>query len=62
MSGTHILQYYKITNKGHAPVKTLPTDAGYDLRSANCTIIIYSTDIAVKLPPGTFGRIAPGPA
>jgi len=65
MSDMLILRYYRITNRGHPPVKTCPSDVGYDLKSADSIIIparqvaAVNTDIAIRLPPGTYGRIAP---
>ena len=55
----------KLSDDATTPVRSSPYSAGLDLFSAECKIIPpcdrarIRTDIAVKLPPGTYGRIAP---
>jgi dUTP pyrophosphatase len=47
------------------PVRSTPGAAGYDLFSTDNYVVlpgrrvVVSTGIAVQLPPGTYGRIAP---
>src|SRR5271170_4985810 len=57
---------YEITSEfGEAPVKGSPGSVGYDLKSAvNITIPAHdrklvSTDLRLKFPKNTYGRIAP---
>ena len=60
-----ILKFKKLSQNAIIPVRGSPCFAGLDLFSAESKIIgAYDrarirTDIAVKLPPGTYGRIAP---
>ena len=60
-----ILKFKKLSQNATTPVRGSPCSAGLDLFSAESKIIgpcdraRIRTDIAVKLPPGTYGRIAP---
>ena len=59
------LQIQLLTLKGKAPTRSTSKAAGYDLYSSEDikvpprTRILVSTDIAIQVPPGTYGRIAP---
>lgn len=59
------LGYYKLTGYAYAPMRATELSAGYDLRSAyNCVVpaqgkALIKTDLAISLPQGTYGRIAP---
>jgi dUTP pyrophosphatase len=58
-------QYVRLTENALSPIKGSPGAAGFDLRSAyNMDIpagntAIVRTDIAIELPTGCYGRIAP---
>ncbi len=60
-----ILQFAKLSDKAHAPVRGSVGSVGYDLASAKYVIIpargkaLVPTDLAIKLPEGCYGRIAP---
>ena len=60
-----ILRFKKLSKNATTPVRGSPCSAGLDLFSAESKIIEphdrarIKTDIAIKLPPGTYGRIAP---
>ena len=60
-----ILKFKKLSQNATTPLRGSPCSAGLDLFSAESKIIgpcdraRIRTDIAVKLPPGTYGRIAP---
>ena len=60
-----LLRFKKLSENATTPVRGSPYSAGLDLFSAERKIIGFcdrariKTDIAVKLPPGTYGRIAP---
>ena len=60
-----ILKFKKLSKNATTPVRSSPYSAGLDLFSAEYKIIEprdrarIRTDIAIKLPPGTYGRIAP---
>ena len=60
-----ILKFKKLSGNAITPVRASPRAAGLDLFSAESKIINardcarIKTDIAVKLPAGTYGRIAP---
>jgi len=60
-----ILKWTKITSSGFKPEKLYPLSAGYDLRSAYTYSIEaqgkarIKTDISIRVPGGTYGRIAP---
>ncbi|BCZ16688.1 dUTP pyrophosphatase [Aviadenovirus bubonis] len=66
MSGDpELLQYRKITERAYPPVRATPLAAGIDLRSAHDVIIqpgkrkLIFTDLAFRIPPGYYGRVAP---
>merc|ERR1712027_12252 len=60
-----VLKFAKLSQNAYAPTKGSARAAGYDLRSAyDCTIpangkAIVKTDIQIRVPEGTYGRIAP---
>merc|ERR1712241_29941 len=60
-----VLKFAKLSENAYAPTKGSARAAGYDLRSAyDCTIpangkAIVKTDIQIRVPEGTYGRIAP---
>ena len=60
-----ILKFKKLSMNATTPVRGSPCSMGLDLFSAESKIIEprdrvrIKTDIAIKLPPGTYGRIAP---
>ena len=62
---TQDLQIQLLTPKGKAPTRSTSEAVGYDLYSSEDikvpprTRILVSTDIAIQVPPGTYGRIAP---
>ncbi len=62
---TDILKVKILSGQGKIPIKGSPNAAGYDLFAAEDRIIqpssreIIHTDIAIELPLGTYGRIAP---
>ena len=62
---TQDLQIQLLTPKGKAPTRCTSGAAGYDLYSSEDikvpprTHILVSTDIAIQVPPGTYGTIAP---
>ena len=64
-SQTKGLQVKLLSNSAKAPVKTSSKAAGYDLASAHDDVIpaksrkLIRTDLAMTVPPGTYGRIAP---
>jgi dUTP pyrophosphatase len=59
------LHVTKLVQHAILPCRSTPGTAGFDLYAAEgCVILpghraVVSTGIAVKLPPGTYGRIAP---
>ena len=59
------LKYVKLSTNAYDPIKSSSGAAGFDLRSAEDVIIpckgraLVPTDLQFKLPPGTYGRIAP---
>ncbi|KAF2836581.1 dUTP diphosphatase [Patellaria atrata CBS 101060] len=59
------LQIKKLSEKGRAPTRGSAFAAGYDIYSAQSTTVpargkaLVETDIAIAVPPGTYGRIAP---
>ena len=61
---TQDLQIHLLTPKGKIPTRSTSEAAGYDLYSSEdikvppSTRILVSTDIAIQVPPGTYGRIA----
>merc|ERR1711971_333300 len=60
-----VLKFAKLSQNAYAPTKGSARAAGYDLRSAYDCIIpakgkaIVKTDIQIRVPEGTYGRIAP---
>lgn len=60
-----ILKFKKLSPSAIAPVRTSPYSVGYDLSSPRSAVvpannwITLFTDIAISLPPGTYGRVAP---
>ena len=60
-----VLKFVKISSRAKTPFKGSKDSAGYDLFSAENTIIlarnkgIISTDLKISVPDGTYGRIAP---
>ena len=59
------LQIQLLSLKGKVPTRGIPGAAGYDLYSSETitlpphTRALVSTDIAIQVPIGTYGRIAP---
>ena len=59
------LQIQLLTPKGKAPTRSTSEYAGYDFYSSEdikvspWTCILVSTDIAIQVPLGTYGRIVP---
>jgi dUTP pyrophosphatase len=59
------LNVTRLVPQAQLPVRSSPGAAGYDLFSTDNYVImpgrrvVVSTGIAVALPPGTYGRIAP---
>ena len=59
------LQIKLLSDKARLPVKSTNGAAGYDLSSAHNNVIpagtrkLIQTDLAMTVPPGTYGRIAP---
>ncbi|ODN01383.1 Deoxyuridine 5'-triphosphate nucleotidohydrolase, mitochondrial [Orchesella cincta] len=64
-TATPTLQFAKLSDKAHAPTKGSKFAAGYDLKSAYPYTVpkrgscLVKTDIQIKLPEGTYGRVAP---
>ena len=62
---TQDLQIQLLTPKEKIPTRSTSEAAGYDLYSSEDikvpprTRILVSTDIAIQVPPGNYGRIAP---
>ena len=62
---TQDLKIQLLTTKGKAPTQSTYVAAGYDLYSSENikvpprTRILDYTNIAIQVPPGTYGRIAP---
>ena len=60
-----IMQVAKLSEHTHLPTKGSKLAAGYDLKSAYDYIIpgmgkiIAKTDISIRVPDGTYGRVAP---
>jgi dUTP pyrophosphatase len=59
------LQVTLLSSKAKAPTRGSAFAAGYDLYSTTDVVIkahdraVVPTDIAIAVPPGTYGRIAP---
>ena len=62
---TQDLQIQLLTPKGKIPTRRTSEAAGYDLYNSEDikvpprTRILVSTNIAIQVPPDTYGRIAP---
>jgi dUTP pyrophosphatase len=60
-----MLKFLKVSAYASAPTKSSNSAAGFDLKSAEDIIVkskqttLIETGIAIQLPPGTYGRIAP---
>lgn len=60
-----ILYFRKLTENAYTPVKATSQSAGYDLFSAYDYSVspqdkqLVKTDLAIKIPDGCYGRIAP---
>merc|ERR1711992_103678 len=60
-----VMQVAKLSDKAMVPTKGSKLAAGYDLYSAYDYVIpaqgkvIAKTDISIRVPDGTYGRIAP---
>eukprot|EP00457_Paulinella_chromatophora_P020577 gb/GEZN01022656.1/.p1 GENE.gb/GEZN01022656.1/~~gb/GEZN01022656.1/.p1 ORF type:complete len:160 (+),score=12.68 gb/GEZN01022656.1/:37-516(+) len=60
-----VMQVKKLSSKASLPKRGSPLAAGYDLASAENTVIpargkgIVKTDLALGLPDGVYGRVAP---
>ena len=60
-----VLQVKRLSENAIVPTRGSPLSAGYDLSSAEETIIpaggkgIVKTDLSIACPEGTYGRIAP---
>ena len=63
--GSNILKIKKLSKNATIPKRATSESVGYDLYSANSKTvppkdkILIHTDIALKIPPGHYGRIAP---
>ena len=61
---TCVLYFSKLTSNGHHPLRGSALAAGFDLKSAYNYVVpaggsvLVKTDIQIKLPAGTYGRIA----
>jgi len=59
------LRVKKLSDAAHMPVRGSPLSAGFDLASAETTVIkagskgIVKTDLSIACPPNTYARIAP---
>ena len=64
-TANHVFQVKRLSGESSLPTRGTPFSAGYDLASAEHTIIkaggkgIVKTDLSVACPPGTYARIAP---
>ena len=60
-----VLCFKKLTTNARTPIRASKYAAGFDLFSAETKVVdayshcIINTDIAIMLPQGTYGRIAP---
>ena len=60
-----VLCFKKMSNNARTPLRASRDGAGFDLFSAESKQIspqdkaIVKTDIAIQLPRGTYGRVAP---
>merc|ERR1711915_576298 len=63
--GSDVLEVAKLSENATIPTRGSATAAGYDLYSAEDCVIpargkgLVKTDIQIKVPHGTYGRIAP---
>ncbi|XP_015369009.1 PREDICTED: deoxyuridine 5'-triphosphate nucleotidohydrolase [Diuraphis noxia] len=61
----NVLAFSKLTEHGFTPIRGTDYSAGYDLKSAYSYVVkahgkeLIKTDIQIKVPQGTYGRIAP---
>jgi len=59
------LLVHRLSSRAHLPCRSTPHSAGYDLSAAESLRVpangkaIVPTDLAIALPPGVYGRIAP---
>lgn len=64
-STSSVLKFVKLSENAYTPTKGSTRAAGYDLKSAYDYIIpangkaVVKTDIQIRVPEGTYGRIAP---
>ena len=62
---TETLQVAKLSKEAILPTRGSPSAAGYDLYSAHDLVIpargkgLVKTDLQIKVPDGTYGRVAP---
>ena len=62
---SEILKFKKLTPNATSPIHASPYSAGFDLFAAEDKVVhsqsnaLIKTDIAIELPPFTYGRIAP---
>lgn len=60
-----MLQVKLLSKHAKMPVRSSPQSAGFDLSSAEKTVVssggcaIVKTDLSIACPDGTYGRIAP---
>ncbi len=65
LSNCDVLQVKRLSENAIVPKRGSPLSAGYDLSSAEETVIpaggkgIVKTDLSIACPVGTYGRIAP---
>jgi len=65
LSAGPMLQVKRLSENASIPVRGSPDSAGFDLASAEATVIkaggkgIVKTDLSIACPPGTYARIAP---
>lgn len=65
MTNNQTLEIMKLSDNAYIPIRESPNAAGLDLKSAYDVIVpkrgrcLIKTDLAVKLPPNCYGRIAP---
>ena len=63
MAGSCVLLVKKLTENATLPVRGSAAAAGYDLFSAQDSSVpargkaLIKTDIAIAVPPGTYGRV-----
>jgi dUTP pyrophosphatase len=62
---TSLLKVKKLSDLAIIPTRGSPGAAGYDLSSAYEGVVpargkaLLKTDLAIAVPPGTYGRVAP---